>query len=65
MFTIKYEPDTNHDPIDEFEVTIEDGKTVDEMLEIFVRTLLAMGYMEGSLTGKVNTEVYPFFNSNY
>lgn len=58
MLTIRYERNTHHDPVEEFEIRIEGDKTVDEMLEIFVRTMLAMGYMEDSLNGKVNTTVY-------
>ena len=56
MLTISYERETIHDPIDSFSVTLDDGKTVNEMLEAFMRVMLLMGYQQGSFDGKLNIE---------
>jgi len=50
--TIYYTPGEDleiYEPVDEFIFQVKDGKTVEEMTDVFVRLLLAMGYNEKSI----------------
>jgi hypothetical protein len=65
MLVLKYTPDKDikrYECTDSVEIHVEDGKTVSEMLNVWVRMMLAMGFNSESIKGYVNTSGYPYMD---
>ena len=63
MLSMTYVPDKDikqFECVDSVEMYVDDGKTVSEMLNAFVRMMLTMGFNQDSLQGHVNTNEYPY-----